>query len=132
MQNPMNEEKNKANQPTIVCLCGSSRWPELHHRVMMEETLKGNIVLPMGLYGHADYPVGAKAITSDADPSNEVKKMLNRLHFQKIDLADEVIVVVPEDGYYGGSTVAEIEYAKERSKPVRFWKDGSTDAESNE
>ncbi|MEI8313129.1 MAG: class IV adenylate cyclase [Verrucomicrobiota bacterium] len=22
----------------VVCLCGSSRWPELHHRAMMEET----------------------------------------------------------------------------------------------
>ena len=87
---------------------------------MMEETLAGNIVLPMGLYGHADYPPGAKAITNDGDESTRVKQMLDRLHFQKIDLADEIIVV-SEDGYFGSSTRREIAYAAAKGKRVRYW-----------
>jgi hypothetical protein len=104
----------------VVCLCGSSRWPELHHRVMMAETLAGNIVIPMGLYGHADYPPGAKAATNDGDESTSVKQMLDRLHYKKIDLADEIIVV-SEDGYFGSSTRREIAYAQAQGKRVRYW-----------
>ena len=87
---------------------------------MMEETLAGNIVIPMGLYGHADYPPGAKAITNDGDEATAVKQMLDRLHFQKIDLADEIIVV-SEDGYFGSSTRREIAYAAAKGKRVRYW-----------
>jgi hypothetical protein len=103
----------------IVCLCGSSKWPELHHRVMMEETLKGNIVIPMGLYGHADYPPGAKAITNDGDEATLVKQLLDRLHYKKIDLSDEIIVVT-KDGYFGSSTQREIAYAEANGKTVRY------------
>jgi len=88
---------------------------------MMDETLKGNIVIPMGLYGHADYPPGAKSATGDADESGEVKQMLDRLHFQKIDMSDE-IVVVTENDYIGNSTRREIAYASENGKEVRYWK----------
>jgi len=103
----------------VVCLCGSSRWPELHHRVMMEETLAGNIVIPLGLYGHADYPPGAKAATNDGDEATAVKQMLDRLHYQKIDLSDEIIVV-SDDGYFGSSTRREIAYAQAQGKRVRY------------
>ena len=111
----------------VVCLCGSSRWPELHHRVMMAETLAGNIVIPMGLYGHADYPPGAKAATNDGDESTAVKQMLDRLHYQKIDLADEIIVV-SEDGYFGSSTRREIAYAQAQGKRVRYWQNDPSSA----
>lgn len=104
----------------IVCLCGSSRWPELHHKVIMEETLAGNIVIPLGLYGHADHPAGARAATNDGDESTVMKQMLDRLHFQKINLANE-IVVVTKDGYIGDSTRREIEHALVTGKRVRYW-----------
>ncbi len=104
----------------VVCLCGSSRWPELHHRAMLEETLAGNIVIPMGLYGHADYPPGAKAATNDGDEATAVKQMLDRLHYRKIDLADEIIIV-SEDDYFGSSTRREIAYAQAQGKRVRHW-----------
>ena len=86
----------------------------------MEETLAGNIVIPMGLYVHADYPPGAKAATNDGDESTAVKQMLDRLHFAKIDLSDEIIVV-SEDGYFGSSTRREIAYAQDQGKRVRYW-----------
>ena len=107
-------------EPKIVCLCGSSRYPELHMIVMMQETLAGNIVIPMGLYGHADFPPGAKAATNDGDEATEVKQMLDRLHKSKIDLAHEILVINP-NGYVGNSTLSEIEYAKAHGKGVRFY-----------
>jgi len=87
---------------------------------MMDETLAGNIVIPMGLYGHADYPPGARAATNDGDESTEVKQMLDKLHFQKIALANEIIVV-HKDGYIGSSTRREIAFAEANGKRVRYW-----------
>lgn len=87
--------------------------------VMLRETLAGNIVIPLGCYGHADFPPGAKAATCDGDESTEVKQMLDRLHFAKIDLADEILVV-NAGGYIGSSTQREIAYARGNGKDVRF------------
>lgn len=107
-------------KPVVVCLCGSSKHPELHMRVMMDETLAGRIVIPMGLYGHADFPSGAKAATNDGDESTAVKQMLDTLHHRKIDVADEVLVVRVA-GYIGNSTRREIEYAESKGKHVRYF-----------
>jgi hypothetical protein len=106
-------------RPTVVCLCGSSRWPYAHMAVMMRETLAGNIVIPMGCYGHADFPTGAKQATSDGDEADAVKQMLDQLHFRKIDLADQVIVVMV-DSVIGNSTRREIAYAESQGKLVRY------------
>lgn len=110
-----------------VCFCGSSKWPELHHRLMMQETLAGRIVIPMGLYGHADYPAGAKAATNDGDESTAVKQMLDTLHHRKIDLADEILVI-SQGGYIGSSTKREIEYATKTGKKVRYHDEPATQA----
>jgi hypothetical protein len=108
------------SKSTVVCLCGSSKFAEQHQQVMMDETLKGNIVIPMGLYGHADFPKGAKAACSDADEGDKVKQMLDKLHFAKIDMADEIFVV-DVAGYIGSSTSREIEYANSNGKNVRYY-----------
>lgn len=115
-----NSQQKGGEEIVTVCLCGSSKWPEIHMRVMMEETLSGRIVIPMGLYGHADFPTGARAATNDGDESTEVKQMLDRLHFAKIDRSEEILVV-RVDGYIGSSTAREIEYAESKGKKVRFW-----------
>lgn len=104
----------------VVCLCGSSRWPYAHAMAMMQETLEGNIVIPMGCYGHADFPRGAKEATSDGDESTEVKSMLDKLHFKKIDIADEVLIVVVGD-VVGNSTRREIDYAMRNGKRVCYF-----------
>lgn len=116
---PLLSNMSPDDTPRIVCLCGSSKFPEVHMRTMMEETLAGRIVIPMGLYGHSDFPEGARAATNDGDEATEVKQMLDRLHFAKIDLADEILVV-NVDGYYGSSTTREIAYARSKGKAVRF------------
>ncbi len=87
-------------------------------QTMMEETLNYRIVIPLGLYGHADFPPGAKAACADANESDPVKKMLDLLHFAKIDLCDE-IVVVRRGERIGSSTKREIEYAYATGKGVR-------------
>lgn len=55
-------------------------------QVMKEETLKGHIVIGMGMFGHNE---------PDFDMDGPVKKMLDELHLRKIDLADEVVVIAP-------------------------------------
>lgn len=104
---------------TVVTLCGSSRFPDAHMLAQMHEALMGNVVIPMSLYGHADFPEGAEFLTSDGDESTPEKQGLDELHLRKIDLADEVLVV-NVGGYVGSSTRREIEYAREHGKPVRF------------
>lgn len=44
--------------------------------------------------------------------------MLDRLHFAKIELADEIMIITV-DGYIGASTSREMEYAKRIGKLVR-------------
>lgn len=108
-----------SERPLVVCLCGSSKWPHLHMRIMMEATLVGKIVIPMGLYGHADFPEGAKAATNDGDESTDVKQMLDRLHLAKIAMSDEV-AIVRVDGIIGSSTQRELEHARALRKTIYF------------
>ncbi len=93
--------------PKIVCLCGSTKFKDQFAEINKQETLRGNIVLAPGVFGHAD-----GLILPD-----ETKVMLDELHFRKIDMADEVIIV-SVDGYAGDSTRREIAYAKQVGKPV--------------
>lgn len=94
--------------PTIVTLCGSTRFRDEFTRINRELTLAGVMVLAPGVFGH------------DGDPFTEDDKVrLDVLHLCKIDLADEVFVVNP-GGYMGDSTRGEIEYARKHGKAVRY------------
>jgi hypothetical protein len=62
-------------KPTIVCLCGSTRFREAFHRVNRQETLARKIVLASGCFQGDD----------DVDWSSEVKQRLDELHLRKID-----------------------------------------------
>ncbi len=97
------------DRPKIVCLCGSTRFKNEYEQAMKEETLKGKIVLTVGLFGHIE----------GIDMNGEVKKMLDKLHLRKIDLADEVLII-NVGGYIGESTKKEIAYAIVHGKPVRM------------
>ena len=104
---------------SVVCLCGSTRFRSAFELANMDETLRGNVVISVGLFGHVDYPDGSRYLTSDGDESMAVKQDLDALHFRKIDLADEVLVI-NVGGYVGSSTKREIAYAREQGKSVRF------------
>ena len=103
-------------KPTIVCLCGSTRFSQAFRDANLRETLAGKIVLSIGcdmrsdtqLFGH----MPEKEIT-------QIKKRLDELHLRKIDLADEVLVL-NVSGYIGESTNNEIVYATSKGKYVRY------------
>jgi len=103
------------NRPTIVCLCGSTRFMGAFFEVGWEETLKGHIVLSVGVCKHADAEGGHGAEMLGPD----VAEQLDELHLRKIDLADEV-VILNVGGYIGESTRRELEYARTLGKPMRF------------
>lgn len=96
--------------PTIVTLCGSTRFAEEYIRENRTLTLNGHIVISVGLFGHQE---GTAVMEGDA------KILLDRLHLRKIDLAD-AIYVINKDDYIGESTKKEIAYAKETGKVVLY------------
>lgn len=104
----MNDRKYK-----VVTLCGSSRFKDAFMEVQKRLTLEGNIVISLGLFGHS----GDNEVWSDG-----IKEMLDDMHKRKIDMADEIFVV-NVGGYIGKSTKSEIEYAKMRGLPVRYYDD---------
>jgi hypothetical protein len=101
-------------KPTVVCLCGSTKFKGEFIAANFRETMAGKIVLTVGWFGHADGDVYT--------PTPEEKAALDELHKRKIDLADEVLVINP-GGYIGQSTRSEIEYALAHDVPVRYLHD---------
>lgn len=96
----------------IVCLCGSTRYREAFTAVNRLCTLAGAIVLAPGVFAHAG-----------DDLNEDEKQFLDLLHLRKIDLADEVIIVMV-DGYVGSSTRHEITYAMASGTPVSYFEAG--------
>lgn len=131
-------------KPTVVVLCGSSRFKDAFIEANRNETLAGKIVLSIGMFGHGE----------GLDMDGSVKAMLDQLHLRKIDLADEVLILNPtvvvcggcgkpsrpytdangvsvvteccrsqkwsRRPYIGESTAREIAYATSLGKPIRY------------
>ena len=94
----------------VITLCGSTRFKDQFIEAQKDLTLKGNIVITVGLFGHS----------GDSEALNdEVKAMLDDIHKRKIDMSDEIFVI-NVGGYIGNSTKSEIEYAKAHGKAVRY------------
>jgi hypothetical protein len=88
----------------VRTICGSMRYYAKMLEVARRETANGVIILM------PDY-------TSRKAPDN-VKPMLNELHYAKIDMSSSIIVV---GMHIGQSTSNEIEYAKSTGKEVLYW-----------
>ena len=74
-------------KPTIVCLCGSTRFWRTFQQASLRETLAGKIVLSIGAAsGTDDEHFG----NLPPEEYHRVKAQLDELHLRKIDLADEV------------------------------------------
>jgi hypothetical protein len=108
-------------QPTIVCLCGSTRFSEAFQEASLNETLAGKIVLSIGCNMRSDQDIFGHL---PADELIRIKAGLDELHLRKIDLADEVLIL-NVGGYIGESTSRELAYARAHGKPVRFLENGS-------
>lgn len=105
------------DRPTIITLCGSSRFPDAFQLAEMHLSMRGHIVFGLSCYGHADLPRGAEFLTKKADESNAEKTTLDGLHLQKIAMSDGIFVINP-GGYIGASTRREIAYAQRLGKTV--------------
>lgn len=104
--------QSHGSKPTVVCLCGSTRFMQAFFDAGWAETLAGKIVLSIGVCKHAaDH--GGEAL------GPEVVALLDELHLRKIDLADEILIL-NVGGYIGESTGRELAYARAQNKPIRF------------
>lgn len=104
-----------SGRPTVVCLCGSTRFYEAFQRANYEETMAGRIVLTVGFYPHSQEQAHGETVGC----TPEQKAALDELHLRKIDLADEILVL-NVGGYVGESTRREIAYARAHGKRVRW------------
>lgn len=92
--------------PSVVTLCGSTRFREETAAADRDLTLRGFIVLGPGVFGH-----DGDAITEDQEADLDI------LHLRKIDMSSAIYVVNP-GGYIGESTRREIAYAYAHGKDV--------------
>lgn len=100
-------------RPVIVTLCGSTRHWDALVEANARETLDGKMVLAPGV------DMKTRHQWSDPGEAAQVKQMLDALHRAKIRAADEVLIV-NEGGYIGESTRAEIAYALQLGKRIRY------------
>ena len=101
----------------VITLCGSTRFKDEFLKVQKDLTLKGNIVISVGLFGHS----GDSEVWENMNEGSltKTKEMLDDMHKRKIDMADEIFVI-NVNGYIGESTKSEIEYAKSLGKRVIY------------
>ena len=101
----------------IITLCGSTRFKDEFLKAQKDLTLKGNIVISVGLFGHS----GDSEVWENMDEGTltKTKEMLDDMHKRKIDLSDEIFVI-NVGGYIGELTKSEIEYAKATGKKVNY------------
>ena len=101
----------------VITLCGSTRFKDEFMEAQKRLTLEGNIVISVGLFGHA----GDAEVWENMDEGTltKTKEMLDDMHKRRIDMADE-IYVINVGGYIGSSTKSEIEYAKAAGKGILY------------
>lgn len=101
----------------VITLCGSTRFKDEFMKAQKDLTLRGNIVISVGLFGHS----GDNEVWENMDEGTltRTKEMLDDMHKRKIDMADEIFVI-NVGGYIGDSTKSEIEYAIKNGKKVNY------------
>jgi len=112
------------NKPKVICICGSTKFADLHAITKWNLETTGKVICLMINYLPMWYAEekGFKGCHHFAEQSG-LKETLDELHLKKIDLADEIFVI-NKDRYIGKSTKAEIKYAQSQGKPVRYLETG--------
>ena len=109
------------NKPKIICICGSTRFADLHAIKRWELEKTGKYICLMINYlpqWYAEKEFG-KDKNDHFDEASGLKETLDELHFRKIEMSDELFVI-NKDGYIGESTANEIEYAKQFNMPIKY------------
>lgn len=75
----------------VITLCGSTRFKDEFMKAQKRLTLEGNIVISVGLFGHA----GNAEVWESMDEGTltKTKEMLDDMHKRKIDMADELSLI---------------------------------------
>ena len=104
----------------VITLCGSTKFKDEFLKAQKDLTLKGNIVISVGLFGHS----GDSEVWENMDEGTitKTKEMLDDMHKRKIDMSGEIFVI-NVNGYIGDSTKSEIEYAIKTGKKVNYLED---------
>ena len=108
---------NNIKKYKVITLCGSTKFKDEFLKVQKDLTLKGNIVISVGLFGHS----GDNEVWENMDEGTvtTTKEMLEDMHKRNIDMADEIFVI-NVGGYIGESTKSEIEYANKTGKKINY------------
>lgn len=104
-----------AMSASVVCLCGAHQHPAFA-QAMAEATEAGLLVLALGPH------LGAEAeLREGLDEEEDLELSQDfEMHRSKIDMSDELWVVVGEGGP-DAATFAAIAHAEGLGKPVRRW-----------
>lgn len=97
----------------IITVCGSLRFYKEMMIITEKMELEGNCML---------VPIYNPEKTNKDDFTEEEALMLDKMHKERIKLAD-AILVVNVDGYIGSSTTKEIEFAKSLNKGIIYYTD---------
>ena len=96
----------------IITVCGSYKFKKEMLEITEKLALQGNCMLT---------PIELSKPNKEAYTEREAE-MLEKMHKEKIKLADAILVVNVND-YIGNSTKTEIEYAKLLGKEVLYYTD---------
>ena len=97
----------------VITVCGSLRFINEMMEITEKMELQGNCML---------VPIYNTARPNKDTFTKEEALMLDKVHKERIKLAD-AILVVNVDGYVGNSTKNEIEYAKSLNKEIIYYTD---------
>ncbi len=120
-------------RPVIVCLCGSTKFRDAFEKANYDETMAGKIVLSVGFFGRLARqrvvvdgcmgPTETEVLVALSGEgvgcTTEQKTRLDVLHKEKINLADEVLVL-NVGGYVGDSTRSEVLHAHKTGKIITW------------
>ena len=97
----------------IITVCGSLKFYKEMMDITEKMELQGNCML---------VPIYNPSKSSKDDFAEEEALMLDKMHRERIKLAD-AILVVNVNGYIGSSTKNEIEFAKSLNKEIIYYTD---------
>lgn len=97
----------------IITVCGSLRFVNEMMEITEKMELQGNCML---------VPIYNPNKASKDDFTEEEALMLDKMHKERIKLADAILVVNVDD-YIGNSTKKEIEFAKSLNKEIIYYTD---------
>lgn len=95
----------------IITVCGSMRFIKDMMDISVKLELEGNCLL---------MPIYSPTRSSKKDFTEEEAEMLDKMHKERIKIADAILVVDVE-GYIGESTKNEIEFAKSLGKEILYY-----------